>query len=117
MFEVTDSAASKIVDYCRENNVSTPIRVAAMQSCSGPALGLSVDDRKDDDTVAEIGEGFVVLVNNELLNHCAGIKVDFVEASCSSGGCGGGGFSVTSTNPLAGSAQGCGGSCSSGCGC
>ncbi|MDH3347544.1 MAG: IscA/HesB family protein [Desulfobulbaceae bacterium] len=117
MFDVTDSAAGKIADYCRENNVTTPIRIAAMQSCSGPALGLSVDEQRDDDTVKEIGDGFIVLVNNDLLKVCDGIKVDFVESSCSSGGCGGGGFKVTSTKPLGGSSEGCGGSCSSGCGC
>lgn len=119
MIEVTETAAKKINEYYEANKVEMPLRVAAMQGCSGPSLGLALDDKKDNDAVSEITGGITVLVDNDLLTHCGGIKVDFIEASsCSTGGCGGGGgFAVTSTNPLADAGSGCGGSCSSGCGC
>jgi len=65
-------------------------------------LGLALDESKSSDKTFEEG-GLTFLVDQDLLDKCGAIKVDFMEAGYRSG------FSITSTNPLGG-----GGSCSSG---
>ena len=70
-------------------------------------MGLALDESKENDKIFEEGT-LKFLVEDDLLERCGSIKVDFVEAGYRSG------FSITSTNPLGGgscSSGSCGGSC------
>jgi iron-sulfur cluster assembly protein len=63
---------------------------------------LALDESKNSDKAFE-EDGLTFVVDQELLDKCGSIKVDFMDAGYRSG------FSITSANPLGG-----GGSCSSG---
>jgi len=110
MFELTDSAAAKLKEYLETNKISSPVRVSAMNSCSGPTIGLALDDRQENDTTA-VKEGIEVVIDQDLLAELEGVKVDFINEGDQ------GGFSITTTKPLVRTGGGCGGSCASGCGC
>ena len=118
MVEVTEIAIKNIKEYLSQNNIDSAIRVAMMGGCGGPSLGLPIDESKSTDEVHE-QDDLRFLVDKDLLAQCGSVKIDFVEPKATSGcGCsGGGGYVVSSANPIAGAGGGCGGSCSSGCGC
>ncbi len=114
MLEITDLAVKNVKDYLSQNNISdSAIRISMMSGgCSGPSLSLSLDETKDSDLTVE-KDGVNFIMEKSLSEVCGAVKVDFIE---SSGGCGcsGGGFTITSENPLPGARSGgCGGSCSS----
>ena len=108
MFTITELAAGNLRAYLEQNKVDSPIRIALMQGgCSGPSLGLALDEAKEQDKVfAE--NNLTFLVDGDLLEQCGAVKVDFIEAGSRSG------FSITAANPLGGgscSSGSCGGSC------
>jgi len=71
-------------------------------------LGLALDEPKESDKVFEENE-LTFLVEQDLLNTCGTIKVDFIDAGYRSG------FSITSARPVSTGGGGCSsGSCSSG---
>jgi len=110
MLEVTEMAGQKLKAYLEENKIESAVRVALMNGCGGPSLGLALDEPKATDATAD-RDGVRVIIDNELLGQCGAVRVDFTEGS----GCGcNGGFSVTASVPLPSAGGGCGGSCSSG---
>lgn len=110
MLEVTEMAGQKLKKYLAENKIDSAVRVAVMNGCSGPSLGLALDEAKATDATAD-RDGVQVIIDNDLLGQCGAVRVDFTEGS----GCGcKSGFSVTASVPLPSSGGGCGGSCSSG---
>jgi Fe-S cluster assembly iron-binding protein IscA len=67
---------------------------------------LALDESKENDEIFK-EDDLTFLVEQNLLNTCGSIKVDFIDAGYRSG------FSITSTNPIGGG--GCSsGSCASG---
>ncbi len=110
MFEVTELATQNLKSYMEENKIDSALRIALMSGgWSGPSLGLALDEPKESDAKYE-EDGLTFLVDNNLLETCGSIKVDFMDAGMRSG------FSISSTNPLGGggcSSEGCS---SSGCG-
>lgn len=114
MLEVTETAGHKLKEYLTQNKIDSAVRVALMNGCGGPSLGLALDEAKASDASTD-REGVQVLIDNELLTQCGSVRVDYTEGS----GCGcQSGFSVTASVPLPNTGGGCGGSCSSGsCGC
>ena len=107
MLEVTAQANEKLIEYLKANNITSSLRVALMQGgCSGPALGLALDEEKPTDELFNL-ENLTVLVEKSLLEQCGSITVDYHDAGSRSG------FSINSKNPLPGGGGGCG-SCSSG---
>ncbi len=113
MLDVTAQANEKLVDYMQENNIKSALRVALMQGgCSGPSLGLALDEEKPMDELFQ-RQDLTFLVDRQLLQQCGSITIDFVDAGNRSG------FSVHSSNPLPVTGGGCSsGSCGSGgCGC
>ena len=108
MFEVTDMAVSKLKEYLEQNNIDSAVRVALMQGgWAGPSLGLALDEPKDNDQTFDNDE-LKFLVDNELMQNCGDIKVDFTDDGHRSG------FAITSRIPIAGAGGGCGSSCGSG---
>ncbi|TKB27552.1 iron-sulfur cluster assembly accessory protein [Desulfopila sp. IMCC35006] len=113
MLEITTQANEKLIEYLQANNISSSLRVAVMQGgCSGPSLGLALDEEKPTDELFK-RQNLTFLVEKDLLQQCGSIKVDYAEAGNRSG------FTITSTNPLPDTGGGCSsGSCGSGgCGC
>jgi iron-sulfur cluster assembly protein len=107
-FNVTNLAISKLKEYMEQNNIDSALRVALMQGgCSGPSLGLALDEPKDDDKIFE-NNSLKFLIEKGLLETCGSIKVEYIDAGPRSG------FGITSAKPIGGSGCGCGGSCSSG---
>jgi iron-sulfur cluster assembly protein len=70
-------------------------------------LGLALDEPKDTDAKYE-QDGLTFLVDNNLLDTCGSIKVDFIDAGMRSG------FSISSAKPIGGggcSSASCGTDC------
>lgn len=113
MLDVTPSALINLTDYLRQQKIDSAIRITMMSGgCAGPALGLAVDDTKENDKTFEY-EDVSLVVDKELLATCGAITVDFIDKSDGGCGCAGsGGFAVTCEKPLADG--GCSCSCSSG---
>lgn len=110
MLEVTESALGNVKDYLSQQKIESAVRITMMSGgCSGSSLGLAIDDAKENDNVFD-HDGVSFLVDKELSDICGAIKVDFIEDKSGGCGCAGGGFAVTSENPLSG------GSCSCSCG-
>lgn len=117
MIAITELATEKIAAYLNEQNIESPVRIAAMSGCGGPSLGLAIDECKESDHVHK-NASVTLLIDQGLSDICGKVTVDYQEASSGSGCSGGGGFSVASEKPLPASSGGCGSSCSSGgCGC
>lgn len=113
MLEITTQANEKLIEYMQANNISSSLRVALMQGgCSGPSLGLALDEEKPTDELFS-RQNLTFLVEKDLLQQCGSITVDYTEAGSRSG------FTITSTKPLPETGGGCSsGSCGSGgCGC
>jgi iron-sulfur cluster assembly accessory protein len=113
MLEVTAQANEKLVEYRKANNISSSLRIAMMQGgCSGPSLGLALDEEKPTDELFE-QQSLTFLVEKALLQQCGSITVDYHDAANRSG------FKISTANPLPGAGGGCSsGSCGSGgCGC
>jgi len=116
MLEMTELANTKLKEYLDQNDINSAIRVAAINSCSGQSLVLSLDDKKPGDT-SLIQDDLELIIDSQLLEMLGAVTVDFIEPQGSGCGCGssGAGFSVRSANPLPKSQGTCGGSCSSCC--
>ena len=105
-FTVADTAVEKLKEYMAQNNINSALRITMMQGgCSGPALGLALDEQKDNDEVFHKDE-LQFLVEKGLFSLCGAINVEYIDAGQRSG------FKISSANPVGGG--GCGGSCSSG---
>ncbi|MCI5142931.1 MAG: adhesin, partial [Candidatus Electrothrix sp. ATG1] len=108
------AAASNVKEYLKQQNIDTAVRITMMSGgCSGPALGLALDEAKENDLTFE-QDGVNFLVEKGLAETCGTITVDYLESS-SGCGCSGGGFNLTCEKPLpAATGSGCsscGGSC------
>ena len=113
MLEVTPQASEKLVDYMKDNNITSALRVILMQGgCSGPSLGLALDEEKPLDELFQ-RQDLTFLVEKKLLQQCGDMTIDYLDAGSRSG------FNINSSNPLPGAGSGCSsGSCGSGgCGC
>lgn len=116
MLEVTETAITNIKEYLHQQKVTSPVRIVMSGGCSGPGLGLALDEVKENDLTLE-QDTVCFVVDKALAESCGTITVDFQEAGGSCG-CSGGGFTITSENPLSGENGGsCGCSCTSGSCC
>ncbi len=109
MFDVTPMANDKLVNYLKENKISSAIRVSVMHGgCSGPALGLSLDEATSQDVSFQIDD-ITFVIEKSLLEQCGSIRIEYIEAGGRSG------FTISSANPLPMAGGGCSsGSCGSG---
>ena len=113
MLEVTETAVTNIKEYLHQQKVASPVRIVMSGGCSGPSLGLALDEAKENDLTFE-QDTVRFVVDKALVETCGTIKVDYIESN-SGCGCSGGGFTITSKNPLSGESGGrCGCSCTSG---
>ena len=113
MIIVTENASEKLLAYLQSNNISSSLRITILPGgCQGTALGLALDEKKGTDESFE-QRGLNLLVDQNLLQQCGTITVDYIYAGAKSG------FRVKSEHPLPGAGGGCSsGTCGSGgCGC
>lgn len=102
MLQVTDTANAKLSEYLAENNIESALRVFVQGGCSGPALGLALDEKRPEDEEYQFAP-LTFLVEKDLLKQCGTITVDYIDSGSHSG------FSVVPEIALPG-----GGGCSSG---
>ncbi|MBW2465777.1 MAG: hypothetical protein JRF02_00615 [Deltaproteobacteria bacterium] len=69
-------------------------------------MGLALDEPRESDTKYE-QDGLTFLVDNNLLDTCGSIKIDFIDAGMRSG------FSISSSKPIGGgcNSSSCGSTC------
>lgn len=112
MLDITAEASAKLLEYMKDNNINSPIRVFhSAGSCAGAALALGLDEQKPTDS-SFTHQGLRFLVEESLMAQCGSITIEYIDAGSRSG------FSIRSNNPLPGGGGCNSGSCgSSGCGC
>lgn len=102
MVELTDTAREELDAYF-EDKEKASIRVyLAPGGCSGPRLGLALDEPSEADKVFD-ANGYSFCVNSDLFDQAKNIRIDFSDM----------GFSVQSELQIGGG--GCSPSCCSGC--
>lgn len=102
MLTVTDKASEIIKDFLKDKKADAPIRVFLNMGCSGPSLGMALDEtRNEADEVIQTG-GTTFVIEKDLLNQVKPINIDFITTPQ------GAGFKLTSSLP---EGDGCG-SCS-----
>jgi iron-sulfur cluster assembly accessory protein len=105
MFEVTEKATEKVVEFFKTRDKVEPLRVfIAGTGCSGVQLGMALDEANENDETFEMA-GQTYLVEKQLLEQAKPIRVDYISTPQ------GEGFIISSgMKPN----TGCGGGC---CGC
>lgn len=103
MFEITDSALSKVAEVMKEMEVK-PIRIFLQQGCGGASIALALDDRKESDHAFSAGD-FTFVADSEFMEQAKYIKIDLMPT----------GFKIDSAMELGGGCGSCGtqGSCCS----
>lgn len=102
MLTVTKKASEVINDFLKDKSAEAAIRITMSIGCSGPALGMALDEpRTGDEVIEEMGTKFVI--EKEIFNQARPINIDFISTSQGSG------FKLTSSLTAA---EGCCGSCS-----
>jgi iron-sulfur cluster assembly protein len=107
MFEVTDKAVEMIRDMTKEMKAVPGIRVVLESvGCSGPILGLAVEEANENDVVFETG-GFKFVIDKPFYEKIKPIKVEYIENER------GRGFDISSSIPKSADTTSCGGGCTS----
>ena len=93
MLTVTEKANEKIVDFLKAQKDPSYIRLFLSEGgCSGPSLGMALDEPSNNDEVIE-DNGVTYLIDKMLLEQAKPISVDFVETANGSG------FAISSNLP------------------
>ncbi len=104
MLTVSDKASDVIKDFLKDKKEGAAIRLFVNMGCSGPSLGMALDDASTDaDEVISAG-GTTFVIEKDLLNQVKPITIDFITTPE------GAGFKLTSSLPQP--QGGCCGSCS-----
>ncbi len=93
MLTVTDKALEIIKDFLKDKKADASIRVFLNNGCSGPSLGMALDEtRNETDEVIE-ASGTTFVIEKDLLNEVKPINIDFITTPQ------GAGFKLTSNLP------------------
>ena len=105
MLKITEKASEMVKDFLKDRDDIQAIRIMLSQGgCSGPALGMAVDEPRDNDQEFD-DRGIKFVVEKSLYERAKPIKVDYVNSEMGSG------FDITSNLPVQPSA------CCSSCSC
>lgn len=78
MFTVTEKASEMIRAFFETRGKVEPLRIhVAGMSCSGPQMGMSLDESNENDTLFE-QDGFTFIIATELLEKAQPIEVDYL---------------------------------------
>jgi iron-sulfur cluster assembly protein len=106
MMEITEKAIEMTKDFLKDRDKTQAIRIMLSQGgCSGPSLGMALDESRDDDREFE-DRGIKFVIEKSLYERVKPIKVDYVNSPMGSG------FKITSNLPVQPSSC-----CSSSCSC
>lgn len=105
MLEVSDDAKKELDAYFAGKDKGTIRVFLAPGGCSGPMLGLALDEAGPEDLTEEQA-GYKFCINPELAEQIGGAKIDITPR----------GFEITPEKPLPESAGGGCGGCCGGCG-
>jgi iron-sulfur cluster assembly accessory protein len=92
MLQITQKANEMISSFLKEREELAYVRIFLSEGgcCSGPSLGMALDEPQDNDEIIK-DEGINYLINKDLLNRVKPINIDFVDSDMGSG------FTITST--------------------
>jgi iron-sulfur cluster assembly protein len=99
---VTDKASEVIKDFLKDKKAGASIRIYMNMGCSGPSLGMTLDEAKREVDEVISADGTTFVIEKDLLNQVKPINIDFITTPQ------GAGFKLTSNLP---EGDGCG-SCS-----
>src|SRR5271157_3552004 len=105
MFTVTEKALEIIKDFIKEKKADSAVRITLSMGCSGPALGMALDDPGNNDEVFE-EKGTKFVIEKDIYNQAKPINVDFIDTPHGSG------FKLTSSLSQAAGNGSCGSCCS-----
>jgi len=107
MLNVTEKANEMIGNFLKGKEGPSYIRVFLSQGgcCSGPSLGMALDEPKVNDEIIKNNE-ITYLIEKDLYDKIKPINIDFIDSSMGSG------FSITSKLTQDNSCGSCGGGCS-----
>ncbi len=101
MLTVTEKANEKITDFLKAQKDPSYIRIFLSEgSCSGPSLGMGLDEPEENDEVIK-DNGVTYLIEKTLLDQVKPINVDFIETERGSG------FSISSNLQKGGGCSSC----------
>lgn len=105
MLNLTENAQKELAAFFADKPKSSIRVYLAPGGCSGPRLGLALDDANDDDEILE-ASGYTFCMPKEMWTAIGGLSIDVTNM----------GFTLDPTNPLPGAgASSCCSSCGSGC--
>ncbi len=106
MFSVSEKASEMIKEFLKDQKETPSIRIFIQEGgCSGPSLGMALDESKENDEVFE-DRGVTFLIEKELFEMAKPIAVEFITTPRGSG------FKLNSSMVQEGGGCGsCGGSC------
>ena len=105
MFTVTQKALEVIKDFIKENKADSAVRITLSMGCSGPALGMALDEPGNNDEVFE-EKGTKFIIEKDIYNQAKPINVDFIDTPHGSG------FKLTSSLSQDAGNGSCGSCCS-----
>ena len=105
MIKLTENARKELEAFFADKPKSGIRVYLAPGGCSGPHLGLALDEANDDDHVVEEG-GFTFCASKGLWEQIGGVSIDLSYM----------GFTLDPVNPLPGGSGSCGGGCCGSCG-
>ena len=99
MLNISKEAVQQLVEYRNRRGPEALVRIGILSgSTSGPSLGVSIDEKNDDDQVFSF-DGVEVVINSKLMSYCEEISVEYVLQK--GGGCAsGGGFRLVPKNRI-----------------
>lgn len=99
MLTIATEAQQQLVEFKNRKGPDEYIRIGILSgNTSGPNLGVTIDDKNENDRVFEFNN-LKVIIDRALLEFCGRVEVHYVHqegSHCSRGG----GFKVVVQNPL-----------------
>jgi len=108
MLNITEKANEMIGSFLKGKEEPSYVRIFLSQGgcCSGPSLGMALDEPNVNDEVIK-DNNITYLIEKDLYNQIKPINIDFIDSAMGSG------FSITSKLKEENSCGSCSGSCSS----
>jgi iron-sulfur cluster assembly accessory protein len=105
MVTVSEKAQEMIKKVLESRKDDLPVRlVYAGGGCSGPSLGMSLDEAREGDKIFK-EDDITFVIDEQLFEQAKPITIDFIDSIRGSG------FSITSNLPVGAACSACGGGC------
>ena len=86
MLQITQKANEMISSFLKERGELAYVRIFLSDGgcCSGPSLGMALDEPQDNDEIIKDNE-ITYLIDKDLLNRAKPINIDFIDSAMGSG--------------------------------